>query len=310
MDEARLAAHALEHHGVFDLAAIISFGGSAALARDRVRAGRWSRLHPRVFIAATTPIRRATLAEAALRSLPGAVLSHETARWVHRLRDDSDDGRNAADGAGDTAEPIDVSLAPDGVNRRAGVRIHQRRFADHHTTRRAGWSVTTVERTLVDLAAVRSVASLRVVVENALLDRRTTAERLGAVALELAAQGRSGTPTMRAVLRSLSEEIPESKLERQFLQLVRTAGLPRPAGQARFDWLHDERCRVDFWYPDAALIVELDGRSFHARAAAFDRDRVRDLAAAANGFTTIRLTATMLRAPETPNLLRSVLGRP
>ncbi len=237
MDEARLTAHALEHHGVFDLAAILSFGGSASFARARVRAGRWTRLHPAVFVGSTTPLNQATLAEAALRSLPGAALSHETARWVHRLRDDSVEVNHDRTGPLDacaTAGRVDVSIEPDGVNRRTGIRIHQRPMPAHHTTRRFGWSVTTVERTLVDLAATRTRASLRAVVENSLLDRRTTAERLGAVAHELAQRGRGGTAAMRTVLNGLAEEIAESTLERRFLRLVRTACLPRFFGRCWF----------------------------------------------------------------------------
>jgi len=48
---------------------------------------------------------------------------------------------------------------------------------------------------------------------------------------------------------------------------------------------------IDAW----GLIIEADGRSWHARVAAFETDRWRDNQAAAHGLRVQRFTYTMLR---------------
>jgi very-short-patch-repair endonuclease len=52
---------------------------------------------------------------------------------------------------------------------------------------------------------------------------------------------------------------------------------------------------ADFYYPEAKLIVEADGRGTHAGQAAFEADRARDMALIAAGFKVIRVTWRGLR---------------
>lgn len=56
----------------------------------------------------------------------------------------------------------------------------------------------------------------------------------------------------------------------------------------------DARHRVDFVWHEARIIIEVDGRRWHARRSDFHRDHVRDLAAAAAGWQVIHLTWWML----------------
>jgi very-short-patch-repair endonuclease len=62
-----------------------------------------------------------------------------------------------------------------------------------------------------------------------------------------------------------------SELERRFLELVARAGLPRPRVNARV--LGYE---VDFLWPEAGLVVEVDGVRYHETARAKERDPVKD----------------------------------
>lgn len=69
------------------------------------------------------------------------------------------------------------------------------------------------------------------------------------------------------------------------LKLIRAAGLPTPQTQVRIaGW------PADFLWPDQKLIVEFDGYQFHGHRAAFERDRRRDQAHIAAGYTVIRIT--------------------
>jgi very-short-patch-repair endonuclease len=49
--------------------------------------------------------------------------------------------------------------------------------------------------------------------------------------------------------------------------------------------------RPDFLWPERRLIVEIDGRSYHARRAAFEHDRRRDRRLRLLGYETVRYAA-------------------
>ena len=87
--------------------------------------------------------------------------------------------------------------------------------------------------------------------------------------------------------------VVRSELERRFRALARRAGLPVPLGNA--DVLGYE---VDFLWP-GRVAVETDGRTVHARRAAFARDREKDRALQLAGFVVLRFTyAEVTRRPE------------
>ena len=91
-----------------------------------------------------------------------------------------------------------------------------------------------------------------------LLDRYP--RRPGATAIRAAARGpRAGATVTR------------SELEEKFLEFLDTAGLPRPQINVLRRGLE-----VDCLWREQRLVVELDGRAFHATRAASRRDRERD----------------------------------
>jgi very-short-patch-repair endonuclease len=72
---------------------------------------------------------------------------------------------------------------------------------------------------------------------------------------------------------------------------------------------------VDFYWPDAALVVETDGFATHGTRAAFERDRERDAALATAGLTVQRfshrqVTRQATTVAETVRTLRRRAGRP
>jgi very-short-patch-repair endonuclease len=68
---------------------------------------------------------------------------------------------------------------------------------------------------------------------------------------------------------------------------------------------------ADCVWPESRVIVELDSRTFHETPTAFERDRARDRALAAHGWTTIRVTWRQLHRDELQLArdLRSLLRR-
>ena len=89
-------------------------------------------------------------------------------------------------------------------------------------------------------------------------------------------------------VRGEEEAISESELESAVIRVLRKASLSLPERHVVVEW---ERChRLDFFYPTHNLIVEVDGRRWHASRKRFLADRYRDNAALLEGKRVIRLT--------------------
>jgi very-short-patch-repair endonuclease len=82
-------------------------------------------------------------------------------------------------------------------------------------------------------------------------------------------------------------------MERRFLELMREAGIRRPAVNQRWD-----RWEIDaLWLPER-IAIELDGRAPHTLAAQFQRDRDKDADLQLAGFIALRFTwADLTRRP-------------
>jgi hypothetical protein len=144
--------------------------------------------------------------------------------------------------------------------------------------------VTSLCRTVLDLAAVLSERELAGVFEEAQVRHRL---RPSALAAALAAgRRRQGAARIRALLAgAVDPGQVESVLELRFLALCAAHGLPRPLTQVRIGpW------RVDFRFPAVRVAVETDGARFHATAAKPARDARKDAALAAAGIAVLRAT--------------------
>jgi hypothetical protein len=135
-----------------------------------------------------------------------------------------------------------------------------------------GIPVTTPARTLVDLSSVLAVSDLARACHEAGIRYGTAPDEVEAI------MGvRPGAVELRRVLRG-DEHVSLSALERQFLALLRRAGLPlpvtnRPAGGRYVD------CR----WVEERLTVELDGYRYHSSRHAWELDRRREREAYARG---------------------------
>lgn len=170
-------------------------------------------------------------------------------------------------------DPRDVEfLVPRG--RRSldnGLIVHTTEFWDPcDLTRRNGARVTTVPRTIIDLAASGASAKLiETVIDSAIRLQRTTFDILSARLSELG-EGRRGVRLLRALMLDSGGE---SHLERRFLKLLRKHKIRRPKCQVvHRDAVTGRVRRVDFEYPDAMMVVEVSGRLGHVS----DQDRKKD----------------------------------
>ena len=76
-----------------------------------------------------------------------------------------------------------------------------------------------------------------------------------------------------------------SHLERAFLRLLRSNGLPLPEANAKVG-----PYAVDFLWRTQRLIVETDGYEFHSSRASFESDRARDRHLHTLGYVVLRFT--------------------
>jgi very-short-patch-repair endonuclease len=138
-----------------------------------------------------------------------------------------------------------------------------------------GIPVTSVARTLVDLAASLSVDDLARACHEAGVRYRTTPSQVEAALARRPNSLRAGT--LRRVLRG-EVRVALSKLEARFLTVLQDAGLPLP----QTNRLAGGR-RVDCRWPDRQLTVELDSYRYHQSRHAWEQDRRREREAHARG---------------------------
>ncbi|HEY3726564.1 MAG TPA: DUF559 domain-containing protein, partial [Solirubrobacteraceae bacterium] len=230
------------------------------------------RVHRGVYAVGHTRISlRAHWMAAVLACGPNAVLSHRAAAALYDLR-------------ASTTGPIDVTSKK--RHNLQGIRCHRvRTLSPKDTTTVDGIPVTTIARTLLDLAETLPPQQLRTTLESA--QRRDLLNLPALDNLIARSPGRHGIKPLTSVIKSLREEAPwtQSELERRFLELIREAGLPEPQCNVSVDGIV-----VDFYWPQHQLVVEVDGFRFHKTRRSFEEDRRRDARHAVAGRRVIRAT--------------------
>lgn len=181
----------------------------------------------------------------------------------------------------------DVQVTVVGANRRSrgDIYVHRTQRLDRRDVRLIrGIPVTGPARTIIDFAAEAGPDELEhAVAEAYALELMTDRELCEAIERT---PNRAGVAAIRAQLRrEAGPQWTQSEGERRMLRLIRAAGLPVPQTQVRIaGW------PADFLWAEQRLIVEVDGYPFHSGRRAFERDRRRDQAHIAAGYTVIRVT--------------------
>jgi very-short-patch-repair endonuclease len=148
-----------------------------------------------------------------------------------------------------------------------------------------GLALTTVTRTLVDLADVLTPHRLERVLHRAqhlrLLDAAALERRLA----ELPGRRAHALRAALATLAHAGPDLTRSELEERFLALVATGRLPRPELNVRLGPFE-----VDALWRAQRLVAELDGAAAHLTPRAFDADRRRDADLQVRGLRVVRFT--------------------
>ena len=198
---------------------------------------------------------------------------------------------------------IEVST-PSRRRHRPGIEVHRAGLQPDEVTVVDGIPVTTVARTLLDLAALLPRSQLERAIERAEALRLT--DHISLDELLRRYPRRKGTRSLREVVRrGIEPSLTRSELEDRFLTFLDAHGL-RPEVNADIP-LGDRFIEADFLWREQRLIVELDGHNTHGTRAAFERDRQRDRILQAAGWRVVRITWRQLQ--DDPAAIARDLGR-
>jgi hypothetical protein len=239
---------------------------------------------PRVYaVGHDAPSIEAHLSAALLYAGPNAMLSHGTAAHWWGLIDNA-------------PSTIHVST-PRRCRSQRGVKVHQRRELERDWHNRL--PVTTVAQTALDFAAKASLNQVRVLLANAeyhnLLDVQAVNALLG--------PGRPGSTKLREALTRHQPRLAytESPHEVTMFMICERFKLPLPESNV---WIAG--WKVDFYWREHGVVVEVDPYGNHHTAAQVDRDRRKDLALRAENLVVNRYSRDQVE--QTPHTVGTDLA--
>lgn len=231
---------------------------------------------------------------AALSAGPHGVLSYATAAFLWGLID---------------REPAELHASSQRSDRAGcdGSVIHrpQRLGPDDRTTRN-GLPVTTILRTLLDLAPTTEPAELRRMIEAAALKHDLAPLRVAAYARTFPKRRPGAGKLAAAAHEVVGAVVLRSNLERMFRSICEEAGLPPYRANVPF-----EQWELDAYWDRWQVAVELDWFTTHSARINYRRDRQKGLALARRGIELLRIAGEDMEADADAvvDTVRAVLHR-
>jgi very-short-patch-repair endonuclease len=222
---------------------------------------------------------------------PNAVASHFSAAWLWGYVEH-------------WQPPLEISL-PTGDRRPRHIITHRcPSLQPRDVTHQRGIPTTSRARTALDLAPRLTNKQLTRLVNDQLREKHLRPAALKDIIERNPLH--PGTKLLRLFIQN-PRNPTDSPFEDDFLAFVKQYDLPMPQTNIR---LHGRD--VDVFYPEANLIVELDGEDFHDHLHAFRDDRERDTENLKHGLVTMRMTTDRLKLTpgyEAERLLEIYTGR-
>lgn len=261
-----------------------SVGLSPQQLREQLKAGRLREIFPGVYWSGPKqPLFRTRCQAALLWAGPDAVLSGTSAAILHNL-----------DGEWST-QVISLTLPPGQFGEHPEVKVHRTQLVPADMTQVEGMRCTTVERTVVDLAATTDEENLAIAFESAWRrDPLFTETMRGWLPLR---EGARGTGRLQAALKDTDRRRRplRSALEVKLWRFLREHRFPVPEPDYTvFD--NQGAMVIDFAYPRRGLALEADGYTAHGgRKEVFDHDARRRSRLAALGYVHLSVTHDQLK---------------
>jgi predicted transcriptional regulator of viral defense system/very-short-patch-repair endonuclease len=270
-----LADLAKRQHGVVATRQLDGIGYGRNAVAKAAKAGRLHRVHRGVYVVGYKRLTWHGRCMAAVLASSPSVASHWSAGWLWGLL---------------RSRPGTVHVTcPKGRRAQRSFVTHRTELAAVDQTIRDGIPVTSLPRTILDLAVDSRSKTVARYIERA---EESKAFDLGEMRELLdRSNGHQGAAKVSATLDAYFSErqFTRSDLERRFLALVRHAGLPEPAMNS-FVAGHE----IDAYWDDARFGVEIDVYATHGSRVSFEADRTRDDELLLAGLETIRVTGVRL----------------
>jgi predicted transcriptional regulator of viral defense system len=270
-----LAELATRQHGVVATSQLEGLGYGRNSVAKAAKVGRLNRVHRGVYVVGQHRLTWHGRCMAAVLASYPSVASHPSAGWLWGLLRWEPDA-------------VHITCRSPRTKKRPFV-VHRADLTRADLTRRDGIPVTSLSRTILDMAATsgaRTVSrSIRIADEAKLFDLRAMEELLER------SRGHKGRAKVLAALEIYDETPPftRSDLERRFYEAVVSAGLPAPAMNHVV-----EGFEIDAWWGDQHFGVELDVYATHGSKLSFEEDRKRDDELLLAGIETTRVTGARL----------------
>jgi hypothetical protein len=292
--EGQIRAVAGRCNGLIDRQTVLNLGASDHNIQDRLHGGQWLEVHPGVYYLNVTPRTWITdVGAAAMAAGPDAVASHRTAAVLWGLE-------GVFGGVIELTVPISNGPIP------AEIIVHRSRRPPPGETV-DGLPVTTVERTILDLAALMPDRALEKVAESALRRHLTSLAELAEILKTNGGRGVKGTRRMRRVVMAVDRDITGSPAEFDVHELIRSAPVPPPILQLRIDLPNGQKAFPDFSWPRKRRIVEVDGFEAHSTPEQLQHDLNRQNMLLELGWEIRRFTARDVRLD--PDRIRAEIVR-
>ena len=248
--------HSRKQEGVITLDQTRAAGMSRRQVAGMVDRGEWRRPYQGVFIdnrAPMTPLQPVVAAFFAV----GGPASHRLGLWMWAMTSLR------------TPSALEFSVAYGRGARVPGVKVYRIRTMPP-TFYKGIVAVTSPMRALLDTAGVAPEVVPDAMI-TAFLRKLFTPNAVQAEIARASTNGKPGVSALRAALKELGiGRYTPSQLERRARRLFRALGLPEPQVEVKFGD-HGEY-RIDFYWPEADLMIEVDGWSIHATPLARRRD--------------------------------------
>jgi REase_MTES_1575/Transcriptional regulator, AbiEi antitoxin len=298
--ETHLARFADRQHGVFTIQQALEAGLTRPQLKRRVLNGQVVAVDHGIYRSATTPTSWKQRLIAACLAGP-AVASHRSAAALWEL-------------PGDTHELVEVSALRHQRRHAKDVVWHESlHLSPRDVTTLQGIPVTRPTRTFVDLASVLDANALEELLHEGMRRNLLSIESVWRRYEQLGTRRRGAGKVREVIERHVAGQRPhESVLETRFAQVVRDAGLPRPASQYELRSSGELVARVDFAYPQFRLAIELDGERWHSGRSVRQSDNERQNRLVAVGWVPLRFSWLDVcdRSEFVVHQLRAALSRP
>jgi hypothetical protein len=261
---AQIAAIAARQHALITIVQLLELGVSEAAISRAVARGALYRRYRGVYVVGQPKLSpEGELLAAVLAAGPGAALCRRSAGKLHDIS---------------RFHPPQIAVVTIHQRRPKGVKVHRVRTLDpRDVTTHRGIPVTTVHRTLVDLADVLTPHQLANVIHEAAYRGRFVEAAVRDSMARVSGRHKLHVLERAIELHHAGSAGTKSAGEDAFLML----GYPEPLVNTDLHGLE-----VDFHWPEHRLVVEIDGGGHDPR-----HDEGRDAVLHANGYSVVRLAS-------------------